>query len=74
MTGVYWLDFFEELLNFNSSNEIVVSAATAGAGAGGAPGVTLKPEFSLDGTHLNPSYLALVEAAFNKLLSGKSGK
>lgn len=34
----------------------------------------LKPEFALDGTHMNPSYLHLVEAALNKLAPTKSGK
>jgi hypothetical protein len=28
---------------------------------------TLKPEFKLDGTHMNPSYLRLLEASLNRL-------
>lgn len=34
----------------------------------------LKPEFALDGTHMNPSYLHLVETALNKLPPTKSAK
>ena len=34
----------------------------------------LKPEFSLDGTHMNPSYLHLVEAALNRLPQPKGEK
>lgn len=55
--GVQWLDFFEDLVDTTYSS----------ADALDAPKVTLKPEFALDGTHLNPSYLRLLEASLKKL-------
>lgn len=39
-----------------------------------ATALRLKPEFVLDGTHMNPSYLHLVEAAINKVPLAKKGK
>ena len=47
-----WLDFFEQLL-------IAPSTDTAAAWK-------LNPAYGLDGTHLNPSYLHLLEAALNE--------
>ena len=72
VAGVYWLDFFEQLLDFKGT-DLITATNAAGAGTG-APGVTLKTEFSLDGTHLNPSYLRLVELALNKLPAFRNGK
>jgi hypothetical protein len=54
--GVTWLDYFDELL---------VPAASAPL----TPDVShlaLNPAFELDGTHMNPSYLRLLEAAMDK--------
>ena len=31
-------------------------------------GDALRPEYALDGTHLSPAYLELVEAALNKVM------
>ena len=56
LKGVQWLDFFDELVNTVQSADALE-----------APKVTLKPEFALDGTHLNPSYLRLLETSLKKL-------
>ena len=42
--------------------------------ATGAVSFKLKPEFGLDGTHLNPSYLRLMEQAFSKFSFPKGMK
>eukprot|EP01032_Pedospumella_encystans_P026298 gene26298-29707_t len=56
LKGVQWLDFFDELVDTVQSADALE-----------APKVTLKPEFALDGTHLNPSYLRLLETSLKKL-------
>ena len=57
VAGVVWLDFFEQLL-------IAPSADTDAAWK-------LNPAYRLDGTHLNPSYLHLLEAALSKSTTRK---
>lgn len=47
--GCYWLDFFSELFSENS---------------GAMEGRMLREEWKLDGTHLNPEYVPLLEASF----------
>lgn len=51
--GCYWLDFFDSLL-----------VQTPGVGDNN---VSLKEEWKLDGTHLNPGYVSLLEESFWKL-------
>lgn len=51
--GCYWLDFFDSLL-----------IQTPGVGENN---VSLKEEWKLDGTHLNPGYVSLLEESFWKL-------
>jgi hypothetical protein len=78
LAGVHWLDFFDELLEpFEGDEE-----AEAGTGASATPlpvlaadlpknTHNLRKDFVLDGTHMNPSYLYLVEREINRLLLGK---
>lgn len=53
---MYWLDFFEDLIDTRETGNISDPVEA-----------TLKPEFALDGTHLNPSYLRLLEGSLAKI-------
>ena len=50
----YWLDFFDEMLQINPSS---VSENDSRV---------LNPRYSLDGTHLSPSYVSLLQEALLK--------
>jgi hypothetical protein len=56
------LDFFDQLL---------LPAADASTVLAGG-GFRLDPAFVLDGTHMNPSYLRLLEGALERIVAGRS--
>jgi hypothetical protein len=69
---VHWLEFAEDLLAApgpgcpNSTPACHAKAEhPAGGGAGGDGGAGLRPEFGLDGTHLSPTYLPLLQRALD---------
>jgi hypothetical protein len=66
-SGVHWLDFFDELLAPVMPAHVSVQVR----GGGDALAVKLDPAFGLDGTHMNPSYLRLVEDRLSSLAARK---
>jgi hypothetical protein len=66
-SGVHWLDFFDELLAPAMPAHVHVQVR----GGGDALVVKLDPAFGLDGTHMNPSYLRLLEDRLNSLTGRK---
>jgi hypothetical protein len=63
-----WLDFFEDLIVFDEKQEGKEEEKAReffSINDNGSNG-RLKSEFELDGTHMNPSYISLLERALNK--------
>lgn len=54
-----WLDYFDDLL---------VPASSSAPATPDVSHLALNPAFELDGTHMNPSYLRLLEVAMDKAL------
>jgi hypothetical protein len=59
-TGVTWLDYFDDLM--------VPAASSPALNTPDASHLALNPALELDGTHMNPTYLRLLEAAMDKAL------
>jgi hypothetical protein len=57
---VIWLDYFDDLL--------VPAASSSAPVTPDVSHLALNPAFELDSTHMNPSYLRLLEAAMDKAL------
>jgi len=57
-----WLDFFDDLIEPLSKAAMQTSSSSDKLSSH----MQLRPQYALDGTHLNPSYLLLLENALNK--------
>lgn len=57
-----WLDFFDDLIEPRSRAAMQTSSSSDKLSSH----MQLRPQYALDGTHLNPSYLLLLENALNK--------
>ena len=57
---LHWLDFAGKLVR-------EAGAAAGGAAEGGAPPPPLREEYEMDGTHLSPKYVELLQAALDEV-------
>jgi hypothetical protein len=62
---IQWLEFYEELLETGPS--FVSALAASQSQIAHLIGKKLQPHYHLDGTHLHPRYLKLLESAMNFL-------
>jgi len=60
-----WLDFFDDLIEPLSRAAMQTSSSSSSSDKLSSH-MQLRPQYALDGTHLNPSYLLLLENALNK--------
>lgn len=60
-----WLDFFDDLIE-PRSRAMQTSSSSSSSSDKLSSHMQLRPQYALDGTHLNPSYLLLLENALNK--------
>ena len=62
--GVQWLDFFDELVTGVVTGE--GKADGDACGTSGTLSLALRPGLRMDGTHITPAYVSLIEAAMHK--------
>ena len=64
---LHWLDFLPSLLEPAGDSELSAAAAAAVAAAKASEVWRLRPGMELDGTHLSPSYVAVLDQALGAL-------